>query len=105
MHVVCVTVKVKPGQGEAFLAAAGRNRAETRKEPGNIRFDVLRAADSPKPGAIDLFFLFEVYLTRADFTAHQQTPHYLAFRDEVAEMMAEPRQGVHYVPADADPFG
>jgi autoinducer 2-degrading protein len=99
-----VTVKVKPGMGDAFLAAAGRNRAETRKEPGNVRFDILRAADAPAPGEIEPFYLFEVYKTRADFTAHQQTPHYLAFREEVAEMMAEPRQGVHYVPADADPF-
>jgi autoinducer 2-degrading protein len=105
MHIVCVTVKVKPGMGESFVAAAGRNRAETRKEPGNIRFDVLRAADAPAPDAAELFFLFEVYKERADFIAHQQTPHYLAFRDEVADMMAEPRQGVHYVPADTDPFG
>jgi autoinducer 2-degrading protein len=105
MHIVCVTVKVKPGMGDAFLTVAGRNRAETRKEPGNVRFDILRAADTPAAGAVELFFLFEVYKTRADFAAHQQTPHYLAFREEVADMMAEPRQGVHYIPADADPFG
>ena len=44
MYVVCVTITVKPGQGAAFLNAARRNHEETRKEPGNLRFDVLRAA-------------------------------------------------------------
>ena len=104
MHVVCVTVKVKPGMGDAFLEATKKNRAETRRESGNIRFDILRSAEDSAPGEIENFFLFEVYKTREDFAAHQQTPHYAAFRDEVADMMAEPRQGAHYVPADADDF-
>ncbi|MDX1934408.1 MAG: putative quinol monooxygenase [Capsulimonadales bacterium] len=105
MHIVCVTVKVKPGQGAAFEEIVRRNREATRKEPGNIRFDVLKGANSPMEGEPEEYFLFEVYRVREDFTAHQQTPHYLAFRDAAADLMAEPRRGVHYVPVDADPFG
>jgi autoinducer 2-degrading protein len=104
MHVVCVTVKVKPGMGEAFQDVIRRNRESTRQESGNIRFDVLKGANAPMEGEPEEFFLFEVYKTREDFTAHQQTPHYLAFRDAAADMMAEPRRGMHYVPLDIDPF-
>jgi len=50
------------------------------------------------------YLLFEVYKTREDFTAHQQTAHYLKFRDTVAEMMAEPRKGAHYIVVEADPL-
>ena len=49
--------------------------------------------------------LYEVYNTKDDFTKHQQTPHYLAWRDAVKDWMAQPRQGVKYIsifPSDAD---
>jgi autoinducer 2-degrading protein len=104
MYVVCVTVKVKPGMGEAFLEEACKNREGTRTEPGNVRFDVLKLATPPGEGDIEQFFLLEVYRAPEAFAEHQQTPHYLTFRDNVAEMMAEPRQGVRYVPVHADPW-
>lgn len=104
MYCVMVTCKVKPGQGEAFLEEARKNREGTRREPGNVRFDVLRSATPPAEGEVEQFFLLEVYRTPEDFAAHQQTPHYFAFRDNVAEMMAEPRQGVRYVTVHADPW-
>lgn len=105
MHIVCVTVKVNPGMGDAFLAATKENRAGTRQEAGNLRFDILRSADPAAPGEPEGFFLLEVYKTREDFAAHQQKSHYLKFRDAVADMMAEPRIGVHYVPVEVDSFG
>lgn len=104
MYCVMVTVRCKPGTGEAFLEAARKNRESSRKEPGNLRFDVLKSATPAGEGEIESFFLLEVYRTPEDFTAHQQTAHYFAFRDEVAEMMAEPRQGLRYVPVYADPW-
>ncbi|HNG87164.1 MAG TPA: antibiotic biosynthesis monooxygenase, partial [Accumulibacter sp.] len=33
------------------------------------------------------------YDSAADAAAHKATPHYLAWRDAVAGMMAEPRRG------------
>ena len=104
MHIVCVMVKVKAGRGEEFLPIIAANRAETRKEAGNVRFDVLRGADTKTDGQPEEFFLFEVYRTREDFTLHQQTPHYHAFREAAADLMAEPRHGMHYVPVNADDF-
>ena len=104
MYVVCVPVKIKPGLGEAFLEASRRNHEGTRTEPGNVRFDVLRAANPPAPGEPEQFFLYEVYHTPEDFTAHQQTPHYFVWRDAVADMMAEPRQSARYVSVFPEPW-
>jgi autoinducer 2-degrading protein len=98
MYVVCVTVWVKPGTEGPFLEATVSNHRGTRQEPGNVRFDVLRKEDDPCQ-----FFLYEVYRTADDFTRHQQTPHYLAWRQAVEPMMAQKRQGVRHVsvvPAD-----
>jgi autoinducer 2-degrading protein len=100
MYVVCVTVHVKPDHVDDFVAAILDNARNTRREPGNLRFDVLRQEQDPAR-----FTLYEVYRTPDDFAAHQKTPHYLTFRDKVADWMAEPRVGVRHhslFPADSD---
>ncbi len=90
--MVCVTAQVRPGEEGAFLAATLENARLTRREPGNIRFDVLQGEDDPAR-----FFLYEAYRSAEDFQAHQRTDHYLRWRETVAPMMAEPRRGVRYV--------
>jgi len=42
------------------------------------------------------FVLIEVYRTPEAAAAHKETAHYAKWRDAVAPMMAEPRQGVKY---------
>lgn len=91
MYVVCVTIHVKPEFTEAFKEAIRLNHEGTRLEPGNLRFDVLQQNDDPAH-----FFLYEVYKSENDFKAHQQTPHYLTWRETVNDWMAEPRQGVKF---------
>jgi len=91
MFVVCVTIFVKPEHVEGFIAATFDNAVNTRKEAHNVRFDVLRAADDPTR-----FFLYEAYHSKEDFAAHQQTAHYLRWRDAVADWMAQPRVGVKH---------
>ena len=98
MYVVCVTVMVKPGHEEEFIRATDANHRGTRGEPSNVRFDVLRCEDDPTR-----FFLYEVYRSKEAFAAHQKTDHYLAWKQTVAEWMAQPRQGVKHsslLPAD-----
>ena len=92
MYVVCVTIFVKKGHEEAFIAASRLNHEGTRKEIGNLRFDVLRCEDDPCK-----FFLYEVYKTKDDFVSHKQTPHYAEWKASVAPWMAEPRQCVKYL--------
>ncbi len=86
MFVVVVNVHVKPEAADAFIAATADNHQNTRKEPENLRFDVLRLHSDP-----NRFVLYEAYLSEAGFSAHQQTAHYARWRDSVAPMMAEAR--------------
>ncbi|MEZ5543450.1 MAG: antibiotic biosynthesis monooxygenase [Pseudomonadota bacterium] len=91
MHVTLVHVRVKPGHVDAFIAATRRNHAAAVQEPGNRRFDVLQSSDDPTR-----FVLYEAYASAADARAHKDTAHYLAWRDAVADWMAEPRRGDAY---------
>ncbi len=91
MYVVCVTIYVKPESVHQFIEATFDNATNTRKEPGNVRFDVLRAEEEP-----NRFFLYEAYHAKEDFVKHQQTPHYLRWKSAVADWMAQPRQGVRH---------
>ena len=91
MYVVSVTVHVKPDQVDYFIQTTLDNARHTRQEPGNVRFDVLQAADDPAR-----FLLYEAYLTPEDFAKHQQTPHYLRWKQGVADAMAQPRQGLKH---------
>ena len=92
MYVVCVTILVKPEVVEAFVEATLDNARNTRREGANLRFDLLRAEEDPA-----LFFLFEAYRAKEDFAAHQQTEHYLRWKEAVAGMMREPRVGVRHM--------
>jgi autoinducer 2-degrading protein len=91
MYVAAVTVWVKPEFVEQFKAATLENARNTRKEPGNLRFDVSQAENDP-----NRFLLYEVYKRKEDLAAHQQTAHYLTWKGTVADWMAQPRQGVRH---------
>ena len=91
MHVMLVHVAVKPAHIDDFIAATRRNHEASVQESGNRRFDVLQSPDDPGQ-----FVLYEAYATAEDARAHKQTAHYLAWRDAVADWMAEPRRGVSY---------
>lgn len=91
MVVTIVYVAVKPEKIEAFKEACRLNHEGSIREPGNVRFDILQSADEPTK-----FVFYEAYKTQQDAAAHKETPHYLTWRDTVADWMAEPRQGVAY---------
>jgi autoinducer 2-degrading protein len=91
MLVVHVFVHVKPESVEAFKAASMENARNSVQEPGIARFDVLQQQDDPTR-----FMLIEVYRGEDDPARHKQTAHYAAWRDSVADMMAEPRTSVKY---------
>jgi (4S)-4-hydroxy-5-phosphonooxypentane-2,3-dione isomerase len=92
MIVMLVHVQVKPECVEAFKLAAMENARQSVQEPGIARFDVVQQVDDPAR-----FLLYEVYRHAEATLRHKETPHYLKWRDTVADMMAEPRQGVKYV--------
>lgn len=92
MHITLVEIEIKPEFVNDFVKACERNYQGTRREPGNIRFDVLQAADKPAH-----WVLYEVFATAEDAAAHKQTPHYKAWREKVEAWMARPRKGQLYV--------
>jgi autoinducer 2-degrading protein len=91
MHVTLVHVRVKPDQVDAFIEATRVNHEGSIQEPGNRRFDVLQDGGDPTK-----FVLYEAYANAEAAAAHKETGHYLKWRETVADMMAEPRQGVPY---------
>ncbi len=91
MYVVAVTIFVKPPNVQQFIEAVLDNARHTRREPGNVRFDVLQAEDDPTR-----FLLYEAYHTPDDFARHQQTDHYLRWKQTVPDWMAQPRQGLKH---------
>jgi autoinducer 2-degrading protein len=56
-----------------------------------LRFDVIQ--DEADPAHV---VLVEVYRDADASAAHKLTPHYAAWRDGVAEMMAEPRASTRF---------
>jgi len=98
MYVVCVTSWVKREHLDDYMQACMANARETRKEPGNLRFDFLRCAEPDNQ-----FFFYEVYKAEEDFHKHHETAHYLKWRDSVTPWMEQPREAAKYnsiAPAD-----
>ena len=91
MYVVCVTIFVKSEFVQSFIEATFDNARNTRKEAGNVRFDVIQAEENP-----NRFMLYECYREKEDFAKHQQTEHYVRWKQTVADWMARPRQGVKH---------
>ena len=91
MFIVHVFVHVKAGCEADFIAASKENARNSVQEPGVARFDVIQQQDDPAR-----FVLVEVYHTPQDAALHKETQHYQVWRDTVAELMVEPRNGVKY---------
>ena len=100
MFIVHVYVQVKDGYAEQFRQASIENAKNSVLEPGVGRFDVIQQQDDP-----NRFVLVEVYRTPDDPARHKETAHYLKWRDQVAEMMAKPRQAVKYTNCFPDDGG
>lgn len=88
MQVTIVHIRVKPEYVDAFIEASRLNHEASVKEPGNLRFDFIQSVDDATH-----FVFYEAYQTAADVQAHKETAHYHAWRDTVADWMAEPRRG------------
>jgi quinol monooxygenase YgiN len=100
MFIVHVYVRVEPESVEAFKEATLENGRNSVQEAGITRFDVIQQLDDPTR-----FVLVEVYRTPEDPARHKETAHYQAWRDTVAEMMAEPRSSVKYANVFPDDQG
>ena len=91
MTVRAVTVWVKAQYSREFEAATRENHEGSIREPGVLRFDVLKSADHPGE-----YLLYEVYASDEAVDAHKRTAHYLKWRNEVENFMEKPRMGNGY---------
>ncbi len=91
MTTTLVYVWVKEVHIADFIAASRINRDHSRKEPGNIRFDLLQDSNNPSR-----FIFYEAFRDEQAVADHKKTSHYLQWRDRVAEWMEQPRQGIRF---------
>ena len=91
MIVKLVNVWVKDNYISDFINATIENHKESVKEPGNLRFDILRDAENEGK-----FVLYEAYESEEAAAGHKNTPHYLKWRGQVEDWMAQPRVGIKH---------
>lgn len=71
---VVAFVSVKPGQEDAFVAAARDCIAGSRAKPGVLRYDVWREVEGERRYVFD-----ELYVDDAAVQAHMASGHFKAF--------------------------
>jgi autoinducer 2-degrading protein len=97
--MIMVRLDVKPERLDDFLELVTYNASESRKEPGNLRFDVVRSIDSRTR-----FALYEVYRDEAGVQAHQATPHYARWRAEIEALLVSPRISEKFTSVFPEPY-
>ena len=97
MIATLVFVDVKPENVEDFRKITLYNHENSRKEAGNVRFDVLQDNNAPTK-----FVLYEVFESDEAAAFHKTTEHYLKWRETVAPYMASPRKAIPTTPAAFD---
>jgi autoinducer 2-degrading protein len=101
MIVTFVHIWVKEEHIDDFIRSSILNHENSVKEPGNLRFDVLQDDKDPAK-----FVLYEAYESEEAAADHKKTSHYLAWRDQVADWMLKPREGIrHKIIAPVDKSG
>ncbi|SDF13466.1 antibiotic biosynthesis monooxygenase [Limimaricola pyoseonensis] len=71
MLIQLVNIRVAQGERETFLEAFRINCEGTRKEPGNIRFDLLCDPEDDHN-----FSVYEIFESAAALDRHRETEHY-----------------------------
>jgi autoinducer 2-degrading protein len=99
MLMVIVRLEVKPERVDDFLALATFNATASRKEPGNLRFDLVRSNATPS-----LFYLYEVYKDDAAIQAHRATPHFARWRAEIEDLLTTPRLSEVFTSIFPEPY-
>ena len=86
MFIAAVHVYIKPDKVDEFKDGIRANHLGSTAEPGCLRFDVAQSKDDPTE-----FLLWEVYLDDEAAAFHKTTPHYLAFKERMPELMVRDR--------------
>ena len=81
MIALMVTIQIKPGHKDAFMASMFDDaRGSNNDEPGCLRFDVLQDTEDE-----NRIHLYEVYKDQAAVDAHRAASHYTKWRETVGD--------------------
>jgi autoinducer 2-degrading protein len=83
MMAVIAKVTVKQELVARFLEYLEVDVEGSLKEPGCVRFDVLR-----DEGAPNVYWIYEVYLDAAAYAEHQRQPHFVGFFANAGDTLA-----------------
>ena len=86
MFIAAVHVYVKPDRVDEFKRQIRANHEGSIAESGCLRFDVAQSREDPTE-----FLLWEAYVDEEANRFHKSTPHYLAFREQMPELMSKER--------------
>ena len=89
-----VTVRIKEGSAAQFEAAFAKGRAGTRKEKGNITYEMSRSTKTPAE-----YIVYERWTNFAALQAHLKAPHLTAMLAEVGDLLEGAPQVKVYIPA------
>jgi autoinducer 2-degrading protein len=81
--VLQVTIRIAPGNVDAFMRKLGENALAARSEPGCRQFDVL--VDPKDPATV---MLYEIYDDEQAFGEHQQTAAFKKYLAEAVPLLA-----------------
>ena len=76
---------------DAFIQETVKNVQGSVQEQEIVSFDFLHSKDDPTK-----FLLIEVYKNERSVVSHQQTSHYLIWKEAVNSMMEQPRTKMAY---------
>jgi autoinducer 2-degrading protein len=85
--VKCVEVRVKNEHLNKFIEVTKLNCRNTRKESGNLRFEIHQCIDDPT-----VFFFFEAYKNQAAINLHKATSYYKEWCAVAEPLMIGARQ-------------
>ena len=84
MIALLVIIEIKSGHRRRFMESMLDDAQHSvQDEPGCLRFDVLEDREDA-----DRIFLYEVYEDEAALEAHEQTPHFLRWKETVKDWFA-----------------
>ena len=88
-------IKAKNGCEQAVKQQLQSLIAQSRKEPGNIHYDLYQALDNEA-----LFLFHESWKNQKALDEHMNTPYLKSFLAKESELLAEPIKGKKVKPVD-----
>ena len=82
---IIAVLKAKPGKTNALKQALKALLLPTRREPGNIEYDLFQLRDTP-----DVFYVRESWRGQAGLDDHIALPHFQTFILQMNDLLSEP---------------